>query len=627
MPDDEIVRELERLRAENAALNEQVMLLVQTEQRLYRSQNELDSQLVRIRALARFALESSGSEPPAEIVGRAVELLSRGFALDWVGVVALGDGAPDVDLICAQDAPRVGERRLPADPGVHAWLAALTQPVIVRPEAVPAGAPPERFARALLGGLEQPWGGAGCELACAPFRRADGRRAGVMVAYASHRRAAAHGGRLGEERLPFLDVLALHTEHAIATSRLTESLRERSEQLAASLEALENTQAALLQSQKMEAIGRLAGGVAHDFNNLLTVILGYASTLTLSLPPETPTHENARRIVDAARRASGITGQLLALGRRQVQTPERLDLAEQAQRLVDLLRRLVGEHIGIELEFDRELPHVRADRSQLEQILLNLVVNARDAMPRGGRMRIVTRRASPADAARCDGPLDPGAFGVLEVHDDGVGMDELTRSRIFEPFFTTKPAGQGTGLGLAVVYGIVRQSGGQVLVTSTPGAGSVFTVLLPCAPEGPASDEGPRAEDAPAADDALPAARIMVAEDEPGIRGVIAAALMRAGFEVEVVADGEEALAGMRAAPPALLLTDVSMPRMGGFQLARVVREELPNVRVAFMSGYFGDRAGVAIPGPFLTKPFAPDELVRFVRAQLRPAAGADGAP
>jgi signal transduction histidine kinase len=525
---------------------------------------------------------------------------------------------------------RGSELTLALEDEVYGWLEGIRQPeLLTEPERAEGPTRLRRFARVALPASLRPAFGPGCQFACAPLRTVDGRRPGVLVVYnANPRRAWMHGGSIAEPHLPFLDLLARHAEHAIESSLLTESLRERSAQLASSLEALESTQAALLQSQKMEAIGRLAGGVAHDFNNLLTVILGYASTLALSLPRESPHFDNARRIVDAARRASGITSQLLALGRRQVQAPEALDLAAQAQRLVELLRRLVGEHIEIALELDRSLPCVRADRSQVEQILLNLVVNARDAMPGGGRMRIVTRACRPEDAARCDRVLEPVAFGVLEVHDSGMGMDEATCSRIFEPFFTTKSPGEGTGLGLAVVYGIVRQSGGQVLVASAPGQGSVFTVLLPFASGVAASDDGEAAPE-PVAELAATPARIMVVEDEPGIRGVVAASLRRAGFTVELAADGVEALTALRgaAALPELLLTDVSMPRMSGFQLAREAREAYPSVRIAFMSGYFGERAGAAVPGPFLGKPFAPEELVRFVRAQLAPQVGVEAPP
>ncbi len=625
---DDLSRDLERLREENRALNEQVMLLVQTEQRLYRSQNELDSQLVRIRALARFALESGGSEAPARILERAVALLTRSFALEWVGVVVLEAEPPAVRLLCADQASSAVGAVVEVEPDVQAWLASVDGPGLTLAAKDGADAPAMRFARTLLPEPLAAGVGPQAQLSYTPLRGVDGRHPGLIVTYASHRRPAfIHEGHFGEEHLPFLELLALHAEHAIGNSVLTESLRERSAQLAASLAELEAAQNALVQSQKMEAIGRLAGGVAHDFNNLLTVILGYASTLTLSLPKDSSHYDNARRVVDAARRASGITSQLLALGRRQVQSPEDLDLAEQAQRLIDLLRRLVGEEIEIELRLDRSLGRVRADRSQLEQILLNLVVNARDAMPQGGRMRIVTRRAQPVDAARCDAPLDPAGFGVLEVQDTGIGMDEQTRSRIFEPFFTTKSPGQGTGLGLAVVYGIVKQSGGQVLVGSEPGRGSAFTVLLPLSRDGAAAPAG-TASTEPAADEPAGPATVLVVEDEAGIRSVVAAALRRVGIEVLVAADGEEALASLRSCDPLpdLLLTDVSMPRMSGFHLAREVRREYPAVRVAFMSGYFGERAGVAVPGPFLTKPFAPSDLVAFVREQLRDEPAAPGA-
>ncbi len=370
----------------------------------------------------------------------------------------------------------------------------------------------------------------------------------------------------------------------------------------------------------MEAIGRLAGGVAHDFNNLLTVILGYAGTLAVSLPAGSPGHENLGKVTAAAQRAANLTRQLLALGRRQVQRREHFPLNEQCERTVELLRRLVGEDIRIELRMDRALTMVHADRTQLEQVLLNLMVNARDAMPQGGRLRITTRTATAADAARCEGVVVPERFVVLEVADDGVGMEAVTLERIFEPFFTTKPSGQGTGLGLAVVYGIVKQSEGHILVDSEVGHGSSFRVLLPVG-AGVLAAEPARAT--VAGDDAPPNAgtTVLVVEDEAAIRGVIRATLRRAGYVVLEAGDGQDALASIVARPPDLVLTDILMPRMGGPALARELAARFPDVRVAFMSGYaadFGEGSGaIERLARFLPKPFTGEELRAFVARQL----------
>jgi two-component system, cell cycle sensor histidine kinase and response regulator CckA len=335
-----------------------------------------------------------------------------------------------------------------------------------------------------------------------------------------------------------------------------------------------------------------------------------------------------RRVLDAAQRAAGITSQLLALGRRQLQRREPIDLSEQCAHTAELLRRLVGEQVRLELDLDRSLPRVTADRSQVEQVLLNLMVNARDAMPQGGVMRIATRRAGARDALRCEGHVEPADFVALLVEDDGTGMDAATQARIFEPFFTTKEGGKGTGLGLAVVYGIVMQSEGHVIVDSEPGRGSRFCVLLPIA--GAASlAAAPAVPVAPGAASARPARRtVMVVEDEVAIREVMAAALRRSGHVVIAAGSGEEALAELErcGVPPDLLLTDIMMPGMGGIALAAAAHERHPGIVAAFMSGYSEDllegRVGGHDRRAFLAKPFTPAQLVAFVGAQIARAGG-----
>ena len=366
----------------------------------------------------------------------------------------------------------------------------------------------------------------------------------------------------------------------------------------------------------MEAVGRLAGGVAHDFNNLLTVILGYAGAVGSALPEDSPQHANVQRVIEAAKRAAGITSQLLALGRRQVLRREAFDISEQTERTAELLRRLVGEHILVDVRLDRSLPHVSADRAQFEQVLLNLVVNARDAMPSGGTMRIETRAATTIDAVRADTTFDPARYAAVSVADSGVGMDEDSLGRIFEPFFTTKELGKGTGLGLAVVYGAVKQGEGHVLVESEPGKGSRFTVLLPIA--APAETRA-AAPPAPVANAGPPAGRlVLLVEDEAAIRAVVSQLLRHAGYRVEEAEHGLDALARLDAGlRPDLVLTDVMMPRLGGVQLAEELAKRSPAPAVAFMSGYSEDltAGGTRAPrrAPFLAKPFTPDVLLRFV--------------
>ncbi len=495
MSSDDLDHELRRLREENAALNEQVKLLVQTEQRLYRSQNELDAQLHRIRALAEFALETSHLESPSQILARGLHVIGSTFAVEWIGALRLSPDDTTATIVAMDEFHQMSTHHARLDAEEYRWFAAQDRSSLLRRTPDEPFPPPFVLLSGLLPDLVPPLDARNPgEFACVPLRWPEEEpQPSVLMVFSSHPRPAfLRNGAVLESHLPFLQLLVRHIEHAVESARLTERLRERSAALAHSLETLERTQQQLLQAQKMEAVGRLAGGVAHDFNNLLTVILGYAGGLTASLPSGTPGHEQARHIVEAAKRAAGITSQLLALGRRQIQRPETLDLGLQVRRTAELLRRLVGEHIRLELELDGALPAIRADRSQLEQVVLNLIVNARDAMPDGGVMRVVTRRATPRDVQLAALDVKPGSFAVFEVQDEGVGMDDTVRARIFEPFFTTKAAGQGSGLGLSVVYGIVDQSGGHVLVESTPGKGSTFTVLLPCAtsPEEPVSAPG-----------------------------------------------------------------------------------------------------------------------------------------
>jgi PAS domain S-box-containing protein len=377
----------------------------------------------------------------------------------------------------------------------------------------------------------------------------------------------------------------------------------------------------LRQSQKMEAIGLLAGGVAHDFNNLLTVILSGAEFLGEALGPGDPRRADADQILTAARRAESLTRQLLAFSRRQVLHPGLLDLNHVVQGVIKMIRRLIGEDIEIRLGLATAPLHVLADGSLLEQALMNLVVNARDAMPAGGRVEITTARrdVQGSEASRLEVP--PGAYVALTVSDTGRGMDEATVARIFEPFFTTKPTGRGTGLGLSTVYGIARQAGGAVEVRSRPGVGSAFTVLFPeqGAPEAPAAAAGrPAATPAPAL-----APLILIAEDEPAVRAVAERCLVQRGYRVRSAPDGESALrlAG-ELKELDLLLTDVVMPGMNGRQLAEALKSVHPRTPVLFMTGYTDDtalRLGIETNQVrILSKPFTPDGLASAVEEAMR---------
>jgi two-component system, cell cycle sensor histidine kinase and response regulator CckA len=374
----------------------------------------------------------------------------------------------------------------------------------------------------------------------------------------------------------------------------------------------------LLQSQKLEAVGRLAGGIAHDFNNVLTAILGSSELLLLDTPPGAPKREELEIIRDAATRARDLIRQLLAFSARQVLTPTVLDLNDLVNNVTKLLRRLIGEDVELGTALAPDLAAVRADPGQIEQVLVNLAVNARDAMPKGGRLTIETANTEVANAAS-QHEVPPGRYVRLQVTDTGVGMDAETRGRLFEPFFTTKPRGKGTGLGLPMVYGIVRQSGGHVTVASAPGAGTTFEIYLPRVdePVEPTRTAGPVA--APARGHET----VLLAEDEQLVRLLALKVLEQAGYRVLVAAGGAEALriAERHDGPIHLLLTDMVMPEMSGRELMHQLTELRPGVRVLYMSGYSDEAiAGHGVLDPdtaFMQKPFTPAALTGKVREVL----------
>ena len=343
----------------------------------------------------------------------------------------------------------------------------------------------------------------------------------------------------------------------------------------------------LRQAQKMEAVGRLAGGIAHDFNNLLMVIQGYSDLMVERLPSGDPLHRNAEQIQMAAQRASSLTRQLLAFSRKQMLAPKILNVQTVVADMEKILRRLIGEDIQLETSSAPDLGLVKADRSQIEQVILNLAVNARDAMPQGGRLTIETANVE-LDASYSHPPavLSPGKYVMLAVTDNGCGMDAETQAHVFEPFFTTKEKGKGTGLGLATVYGVVKQSGGYVWVYSEPGRGTSFKIYLPRIEEKvvPGSRDGKI--------DARPAERgsetILLVEDEKGVRELAREYLTSTGYTVIEAEDGHTALelAAMHVGPVHLLLTDVVMPGISGRELAERVGQIRPGIKILYMSGY-----------------------------------------
>jgi len=383
-------------------------------------------------------------------------------------------------------------------------------------------------------------------------------------------------------------------------------------------EALRRTEERFLQAQKMEAVGRLAGGVAHDFNNLLMAITGHCELLQAQLAEDDPLRGELEEIRRAGERAASLTRQLLAFSRRQVVDFRVVDLNEIVAATEKMLRRLIGEDVEIVTSLGEGVGRIKADPGQVEQVIMNLAVNARDAMPRGGTLSIATAEVvlEPAEAERIPGAA-PGRYARLAVADTGCGMDETVRSHLFEPFFTTKE--HGTGLGLATVYGIVQQLGGFVRVETAPGRGTTFEIFFPWA-----GAQGARSE---AAEEPLrPAAgaeTVLVAEDEDLVRDLVCEILRRSGYAVLEARDGHEALAvaERHRGPIHLLLTDVVMPRMSGSDLARRLASRRPEMRVLYMSGYTDDetlRRGVLAGGKaFLQKPFRAAVLAARVREVL----------
>lgn len=370
------------------------------------------------------------------------------------------------------------------------------------------------------------------------------------------------------------------------------------------------------ESQKLEAIGRLAGGIAHDFNNLLTTING-VSDLLLASPLNDATRHDIEEIRTAGTRAGQLTRQLLAFSRRQVLQAQVVQLNDVISDTARMLHRIIGETIDLRLDLDPHLPPVLADSGQVVQVIMNLVVNSRDAMPHGGAIDVVTSTVDVDDAmaARLSLP-GPGPHVQLTVRDDGSGMEESTIAHAFEPFFTTKPVGRGTGLGLATVYGIVRQSRGMISVTSKVGEGTTFRILLPAVEPEPAVATTTRTE--VIAPHAHSAATILVVEDEPNVRSLIVRVLARRGFRILQAKDGAEALALVRALdePIDLLVTDVIMPQLSGPGLAKILRAQDPDLRVIFVSGYTPDdlrNEVIQDADAFIEKPMSPAGLLRTI--------------
>ncbi|MBI5906140.1 MAG: response regulator, partial [Deltaproteobacteria bacterium] len=415
----------------------------------------------------------------------------------------------------------------------------------------------------------------------------------------------------------------IHTLSA-AFHRMVEEIKTHISEREKAERALRRSEEQLRQSLKMEAVGRLAGGVAHDFNNLLTIINGYSDALLRRLGNTDPVRREIGEIQRAGERAATLTRQLLAFSRRQVLKPQAIRLNDAVISLGSMLRPIIGEDIEISTSLCGELWTVRADPNQVEQVVLNLVVNARDAMPSGGLLSISTANVSldaPDDGD--GGTIPPGRYVRLEITDTGCGMDDETVAHIFEPFFSTKEQGKGTGLGLAMVHGIVMQSGGRIRVRSAPGRGTTFAIYFPMVDEDvPGPDEAPVVA-ALAADTPRGTENVLVVEDEEMVREMVQEALLSDGYSIVSAGSGAEAIriVERHEGPIDLLLTDLVMPGMNGMELSRRLLPLRPEMKVLYMSGYSKEAiprfGGMGEGSVFLQKPVTPSILSRKVREIL----------
>ena len=438
----------------------------------------------------------------------------------------------------------------------------------------------------------------------------------AMVPIRTSAPIGAIGNYWASRRMPTDSEVRLLQALADSTSIAIENVQTQS--------ALTRTELQLQQAQKMEAVGRLAGGVAHDFNNVLSVILGYATMIRDDLKPGEPLRADIEEIKLAGERAAELTRQLLAFSRQQTLEAKIIDLNQLAGGMEKMLRRLLGADIDLTLLSARELWNVRADPGQLEQVLMNLAVNARDAMPQGGKLTIEVKNVNlDEEYAAAHHEVVAGSYVMLAVSDSGSGMDRATLARIFEPFFTTKEKGKGTGLGLSTVFGIVKQSGGHIWVYSEPNLGTTFRVYLPRA-EGEAVSS---VAEAAGGRDTRGNETVLLVDDDDQVRAVARGILRRLGYVVLEASNGGEALliAEQHPAKIQLLLTDVVLPRMSGRQIAERISGMRPGIDVLFMSGYTDDAVlqhGILESGvAYLQKPLTPDSMARKVR-QVLDAAG-----
>jgi two-component system, cell cycle sensor histidine kinase and response regulator CckA len=564
-----------------------------------RSHGDANRQLARVRALSEYVLRCPSFATPVEIIDGATELLAAELAADCVHALRLRtDPEGRVQLLLPDGTPLV------VHDGQH--LRALDRPCFVRA----ADDPTE--AGGLLRVLPRE-GGVGVSEAMLVPVRVEGEVEWILALCRVEGRVASLGQDVpGEQHVPFLQLVAGHVERVLHNARLTYDLRRQADELAesnlrlqSSLDELAKAQQQLVQASKMEALGRLAGGIAHDFNNLLTVILSTADLMQEDIASEDPIRRDLITLVEAAQRASALTRQLLTFGRRRPGKPQHLELHPLLTDMSRLLRRLIGEDVTLELRLEARYDHIEADPAQIEQVVMNLVLNAREAMPWGGTVVLETSLGRP------EGVSSGSPMLMLAISDTGTGMDAATRARVFEPFFTTKASQGGTGMGLATVYGIVQQLGGSVQVHSQPGQGARFEVFLPRS--GVVEEDGDP--------EAARRVTVLVVEDEPAIRRLVARILGRRGYEVLAAPDGETGLRRFSEREDiALVLTDIVMPGLDGVGMAQELRSRRPDLPVLFMSGYPGDnRPGLDEDDLdlLIDKPFTPDQLLERVEQVL----------
>ena len=551
----------------------------------------------RLESLVEISGELSRMQELDSLLGRIADACGRLVSTDWVGF-RLVDG-DELVVAGTLDGTRMQVKpRIKIGESLAGRVASTGRALLLRDPANHPDLDPEHAATMRRLGYRG--------LLTVPAKIGD-RVVGVLSFLTTREEG------FSAEDMAIATAFASHAAIALENSRLLLESRRAYDELA-------ETQGQLEQAQKMDAVGRLAGGVAHDFNNLLTVILGRTDILLHPLKPEDPMRRGIELIQRTAGRAADLTRQLLAFSRKQVLEPVVLDLAAVTTDMKDMLGRLIGEDIALLTTPTPGLGRVKADRGQIEQVIMNLAVNARDAMPQGGRLIVETANIDLDDEyVRRHVGARPGPHVMLAVSDTGTGIPHEIQSQIFEPFFTTKEQGKGTGLGLATVYGIVKQSGGYIEVDSEPGQGTTFRVYLPRLDAGPA----------PVDRSARPAAAaggtetILLVEDEEGVRELARDILRASGYTVLEARNGPEALllCERHQGPLEMLLTDVVMPRMSGRELAERLAPLRPDLSVLYMSGYTDDaviRHGVLGAGTaFLQKPFTPAALVLRVRETL----------